>query len=383
MIEPQQLKDDFQETYGRAPELFRAPGRVNLIGEHTDYNDGFVMPAAIGFYTWAAIAARTDNILNVRSTAFADVLSADINQTLAPRHLWFDYVVGVVDQLKRAGIKLKGADLLISGDVPLGAGLSSSAAIEVATAVALSSISGENLDRKSLALLCQRAENEFVGMRSGIMDQFISANGRRDHALLLDCRRLDFKPLPLPNKAKIVICNTMVKHQHASGEYNQRRKECEEGVRILSQFLPGIRALRDVSLEDLGKYQDRLTDRIRRRCRHVITENARVLRAVEMLEQDDLDGFEELMYESHASLRDDYEVSCRELDIMVEIASKLAGVYGARMTGGGFGGCAVALVRSEQADSFRQQMAAGYQQQTGIRPEIYISEAADGAARVC
>lgn len=369
--------------YGRAPELFRAPGRVNLIGEHTDYNDGFVMPAAIGFYTWAAVAARSDNMLNVQSTAFGDVLLADINQTLAPRHLWFDYVIGVVDQLKRAGISLKGADMLISGDVPLGAGLSSSAAIEVATAVALSSISGENLNRKSLALLCQRAENEFVGMRSGIMDQFISANGRRDHAVLLDCRSLDFKLLPLPGKAKIVICNTMIKHQHASGEYNQRRKECEEGVKILSQFLPGIRALRDVSSEDLGKYQDRLPDRIRRRCRHVITENARVLRAAEMLEQDDLSGFGKLMYESHASLRDDYEVSCRELDIMVELASKLAGVYAARMTGGGFGGCAVALVTSAQADNFRRDIAAGYQRQTGILPEIYVSEAADGAARVC
>jgi galactokinase len=383
LIEPQDLKDDFQKIYVSAPELFRAPGRVNLIGEHTDYNDGFVMPAAIGFYTWAAVAARTDNMLNVRSTAFDDVLSTDMSQTLAARHLWFDYVLGVVDQLKRAGMRLNGADMLISGDVPLGAGLSSSAAIEVATAVALSSISGENLDRKSLALLCQRAENDFVGMRSGIMDPFISANGRRDHALLLDCRSLDFKLLPLPNKAKIVICNTMIKHQHASGEYNQRRKECEEGVRILSQFLPGIRALRDVSLEDLGNYQDRLSDRIRRRCRHVITENVRVLRAAEMLEQDDLSGFGQLMCESHASLRDDYEVSCRELDIMVELASNLAGVYGARMTGGGFGGCAVALVTFEQADNFRQKIAAGYQQQTGIAPEIYISGAADGAARVC
>jgi galactokinase len=382
LIEAQTLRDEFRQAYRKEPQLFRAPGRVNLIGEHTDYNDGFVMPVAIDFYTWAAIAPRGDSALNVQSTTLHDSFSIVLNEALQPRHRWSDYVVGVVDQLQRRGTTLKGADLLIHGEVPVGAGLSSSAAIEVSTGLALSSVSGEDLDRKSLALLCQRAENEFVGMRCGIMDQFISANGRRGHALLLDCRSLDFKLLPLANNAKIVICNTMVKHELASGEYNRRRADCEEGVRILSQFLPGIRALRDVSLADLERFKDKLPDPINRRCRHVVTENARVLKAAEMLERNDLAAFGELMYQSHTSLRDDYEVSCRELDTMVDLASKLAGVYGARMTGGGFGGCAVALVESEQANRFQDQIAAGYQEATGIRPEIYISNAADGASRI-
>jgi galactokinase len=382
LIEGQSVRNEFRRAYGREPELFRAPGRVNLIGEHTDYNDGFVLPVAIGFYTWTAIAPRSDSTIHVRSKTFSETFSVELREPFQPRHLWSDYVAGVIDQLRRIPIQLKGANILVQGDVPIGAGLSSSAAIEVATALALSSMSGENLDRKSLALLCQRAENDFVGMRCGIMDQFISANGQRDRALLLDCRSLDFKLLPLADEAKIVICNTMVKHEHASGEYNQRRNECEEGVRILAQFLPGIRALRDVSLQDLTRLKDRLPDRIARRCRHVVTENARVLRAAAMLENNDLPGFGQLMYESHSSLRDDYEVSCRELDIMVELAGKLDGTYGARMTGGGFGGCTVALVKSEQADEFRDAISADYARATNIQSEIYISAAADGASRI-
>ena len=376
------LKKEFQEYFSGEPRIFRAPGRVNLIGEHTDYNDGFVMPAAIDFYTWVALAPRSDSRVNLRSRSFEGTISFDTNDDLQPMHNWSDYVTGVLDQLRRSGKQISGADIFIHGEVPMGAGLSSSAAIEVATAFALLSENHQAIDRTQLALLCQRAENQFVGMRCGIMDQFISCHGNRGHALMLDCRSLGFKLVPLPTNVRMVICNTMVKHQHASGEYNERRAACEEGVRILQQYLPKIRALRDVSIADLERHRDKLPGTVHRRCRHVVTENDRVGGAATLLQNDDLAGFGQLMAQSHTSLRDDYEVSCRELDIMVELASKQAGVYGARMTGGGFGGCTINLVASDQAETFRQRMISSYEQATGLNPQIYISSAADGAAQV-
>ena len=376
------LKRDFREIYRQEPQIARAPGRVNLIGEHTDYNEGFVMPAAIDFYTSVAISPRSDTKINVRSQSFEDALSFDLNDGFRPQHNWSDYVVGVIDQIKRSGECLRGANILVRGEVPIGAGLSSSAAIEVAVAFALLNAEHVAIDRKKLALLCQRAENEFVGMRCGIMDQFISCNGRRDHALMLDCRSLEFKLLPLAPSARMVICNTMVKHQHASGEYNQRRAACEEGVRILRQHLPGIHTLRDVSPEQLEQHRESLPSMIYRRCRHVVTENARVERAAEVLQDSDLRAFGSLMAESHRSLRDDYEVSCRELDVMVAIATRQAGVYGARMTGGGFGGCTINLVASEHAETFRKHVATEYEAATGLKPDVYIASAADGVASV-
>jgi len=376
------LKRDFREVYGQEPQISRAPGRVNLIGEHTDYNEGFVMPAAIEFSTSVAIALRSDTKLNLRSQNFADRLSFDLNDGLRPKHNWSDYVVGVIDQIKRSGQSLRGADMLIDGNVPIGAGLSSSAAIEVAVAFAFQSAQEMPIDTKKLALLCQRAENEFVGMRCGIMDQFISCNGRKDHALMLDCRSLEFKLLPLAPTTRMVICNTMVKHQHASGEYNQRRAACEEGVQILRKYLPSIGSLRDLSSEQLELHREKLSPIIYRRCRHVVTENARVQRAAEMLQANDLLSFGKLMAESHQSLRDDYEVSSRELDIMVGIAAKQPGVYGARMTGGGFGGCTINLVASEHAEPFRKHIAVEYDRATGLTPDVYITTAADGVASV-
>jgi len=387
-MEIDSLKKEFQRFFPGKPQIFRAPGRVNLIGEHTDYNDGFVMPAAIDFHTWVALAPRSDSTVNIRSESFADTVSVDLKNSFAAAHTWSDYVFGVLDQIRRAGLPLTGADILIHGEVPMGAGLSSSAAIEVATGLAVleaqhaGSLHAQSVDRTQLALLCQRAENEFVGMRCGIMDQFISCHGRRNHALMLDCRTLEFKLLPMPPEARMVICNTMVKHQHASGEYNQRRAACEEGVRILKQHLPSIRALRDVNLEQLDKYSDTIPGMVYRRCRHVITENDRVQQAASMLQAGDLKAFGILMGESHASLRDDYEVSCRELDIMVELANQQPGIYGARMTGGGFGGCTINLVAAARAENFRENVAAAYEQATGLKPQVFISSAADGASRV-
>ena len=387
-MEIDSLKKEFQRFFSGELQIFRAPGRVNLIGEHTDYNDGFVMPAAIDFYTWVALARRSNSQVNVRSQSFADRVSVDLKASFAATHTWSDYVLGVLDQIRRAGLPLTGADILIQGEVPMGAGLSSSAAIEVATGLAVletqpaASLRSRPVDRTQLALLCQRAENEFVGMRCGIMDQFVSCRGKRDHALLLDCRTLEFKLLPMPPEARMVICNTMVKHQHASGEYNQRRAACEEGVRILKQHLPSVRALRDVSPEQLEQNVNQLPEMVYLRCRHVVTENDRVQQAASMLQTGDLDEFGTLMAASHASLRDDYEVSCRELDIMVELANQQPGVYGARMTGGGFGGCTINLVAADQAESFRESVAAAYEQATGLKPQVYISSAADGASRV-
>jgi galactokinase len=376
------FQQEFQKIYGRRPEIYRAPGRVNLIGEHTDYNEGFVMPAAINFYTWLAISPRSDSTVNIRSRAFDDLVTVTLNGDLRPRHAWSDYVVGIIDQIRRSGKKIAGADILIQSEVPMGSGLSSSAAIEVAAAFSLLSANDISVDRTELALLCQRAENLFVGMRCGIMDQFISCNGTADHALMLDCRSLAFTLLPLSPASRMVICNTMVKHEHASGEYNKRRDECETGVLLLREFLPEIRALRDVCARELERFREKLPETIYRRCRHVVTENDRVLRAAKALEQHDMKGFGALMAESHASLRDDYEVSSRELDLMVEIASRQSGVFGARMTGGGFGGCTVNLVHAEQAERFRDRIADEYRKATGLSPEIYISTAADGASQV-
>jgi galactokinase len=362
---------------------FRAPGRVNLIGEHTDYNDGFVMPAALDFSTWVRVSPLEQHRLHIYSENFNEEVEVDLdNPNLAARGHWSDYPIGVAVEMERAGHRLRGASLRISGEVPIGSGLSSSAAIEVATGCALAAHSGVKIEARELALLCQRAENEFVGARVGIMDQFISLFGQSQHALLLDCRSLEFKLLPLPDNVRLIICNTMVKHELASSAYNERRAQCEAGARHLAQFYPNVRALRDVTIEQLEQHRGELSDVIYRRCRHVITENTRVLAAGEALEQRDLHRFGKLMDESHVSLREDYEVSADELDLMVELAQKIDGVYGARMTGGGFGGSTVNLVREENADDFRARVAEGYERVTGLKPEIYVTNAANGAEEV-
>jgi galactokinase len=363
--------------------IFRAPGRVNLIGEHTDYNDGFVLPAAINFSTWVTLAPLQDDRLEIFSENFNEQIAIQLGDAdIKPRGHWSDYVIGVAVVLQKAGHSLRGAHLKIRGEVPIGSGLSSSAAVEVATACALVANSGLEIDRVELAKLCRRAENEFVGARVGIMDQFVSLHGKANKALLLDCRSLGYELRPLSTDASLVVCNTMVKHELASSEYNQRREECEAGVKHLAQMLPNVRALRDVTLEQLEKYGKDMPPVIYRRCRHVVTENARVLEAGDALVRVDLNRFGQLMYESHRSLRDDYEVSCKELDLMVELASKTEGVYGARMTGGGFGGCTVNLVAREHEETFNRFVAEGYERQTKLKPEIFVCEPANGAGEV-
>jgi galactokinase len=380
---PLQLLEDFRARFGSPATLYRAPGRVNLIGEHTDYNDGFVLPAAIEFYCWVAAAPRTDRKLVLHSENFKETVEANLDSiSAAGKKHWTNYPLGVAWALGNAGKPLRGANVFISGDVPIGSGLSSSAAIEVAVGLALLGQSGYAIDRLVLAKLCQEAENEFVGMRCGIMDQFVSCFGRASHALLLDCRSLKFELVKLPPGIQLVICNTMVKHELGTSEYNVRRAQCEEGVRMLRTVLPEVRALRDVTLTQLEEHHQLLTPLVYARCRHVVTENARVLSAVRALEHGDIRGLGTLMRGSHHSLRDEYEVSCPELDLITEIATDQPGVIGARMTGGGFGGCTINLVESDAVDAFKQNVAAEYSSKTGLKPEIFVSSASDGAGQV-
>src|SRR5581483_4887834 len=328
-----------RERVGAGAVLVRAPGRVNLIGEHTDYNDGFVLPAAIDRFTWMAAAARDDRKVVLHSESVGETVTFDLDEPSAPRRRnWSDYPHGVARMLLEAGVALRGAQMRMASDVPIGSGLSSSAALEVSVARALLAVAGADLPLERLALVCQRAENEFVGTRSGIMDQMASCFGREGEALFLDCRSLAHRGIAVPGHLKLVICNCLVKHELATGEYNRRRAECEEGVRILAAATGrDIRALRDVDAAELAAHRDRLSDVVYRRCRHVVLENRRVLEFVAALDRNDVAATGRLMAESHASLRDDYEVSCRELDVLVEIAASSPGVHGARMTGGGFG----------------------------------------------
>ncbi|MGC2550573.1 MAG: galactokinase, partial [Candidatus Sulfotelmatobacter sp.] len=296
------LRSEFEKRFGTSCTIFRAPGRVNLIGEHTDYNDGYVMPAAISFDTFAACAGNESGNLSVQSLQDPQAATFPVHEAKPqPAHNWTDYVRGVLIQLENEGLNIPGANLLIDGQVPIGAGLSSSAALEVATALALLSFSKHSMDSTTIAQFCQRAENEFVGSRCGIMDQFASLHGRAENALLLDCRSLDTRLLPLPENVSLVICNTMVKHSVAHGEYNVRRAECEAGVRYFAQYRKTVNALRDVTEDDLRQFGSGLSDVLLRRCRHVVTENARVLAASRALESGDLKRFGQLMYESHRS----------------------------------------------------------------------------------
>ncbi len=381
MIDYHALRGSFRELYSHEPRLFRAPGRVNLIGEHTDYNDGWVLPMAIRFDTLVAGATREDRRVRVRSQNLDEDAEFDLDTPGPPqRGIWLDYVEGVARALESRGVRLRGADLLIQSDVPVGAGLSSSAALEISVGLALLSLSGQELDPVSLALAGQQAEHEYVGTRSGIMDQLIATLGRVDHALLIDCRSLEATQIPLDtSKVAVVICDTNVKHELASSEYNTRRAECERGVEILRGVMPDIRALRDVSVADFERFGSLLPEPIRQRCRHVISENQRTLAAAEFLRNGDLAAMGKLMGLSHRSLRDDYQVSSPELDLLVDIAWTARGVLGARMTGGGFGGSTVNLVGRDCLDEFHQTIAGEYSRAMGIQPSIYVSEAAGGA----
>jgi galactokinase len=365
------------------PSIFSAPGRVNLIGEHTDYAEGFVMPAAINFATLAGISPRSDGKIAIYSENYEEekTFAAGELPSKAGKH-WTDYPLGVLAILAGEGHRIPAFSLSLSGDIPLGSGLSSSASVEVVTALAVLSLIGASYPGPVLARLCQRAENEFVGANCGIMDQFISANGAKDHALLLDCRDLSFKLAPIPANVALVIANTMVKHSVAGGEYTTRRAEVEAACAVIASHRPEVRFLRDATVDDLARWGAEMTPNSLKRARHVITENLRTVAAAEALEKGDLAGLGRLMAEAHASYSNDFEGSCVEADAMVALAQDLPGLIGARLTGGGFGGCTINLVQQSEALDFVEALAGRYAAQVGIVPEIHICHTSAGAHRV-
>ena len=377
----------FQQTYGHAPaHIARAPGRVNLLGEHVDYNDGFVLPAAIDRATYVAF-----------SPADADqtrLVAADFDQEafFSPRTIplktqtdgsplpeWAQYPAGVMWALNENHLEARGLNAVYASNVPRGSGLSSSASVEMAFVIAWQTLGGWTLPSMQRALLGQKAENQYVGVNCGIMDQFASACGVENHLLLLDCRSLEWKTIPLPEDVSIVIADTKVRRKLTSGEYNKRRAACEEAVRLLKQDLPDIQSLRDVSVEQFNRFAAKLPELVSKRARHVVEEIERSKQAEALLEAGNIRRFGELMDQCHISLRDLYEVSCPELDSMARIAQSLEGCHGARLTGAGFGGCTVNLVAREQAEKFSQLLAEGYESEIGYQPEIYITRASNGA----
>jgi galactokinase len=357
--------------------IVRAPGRVNLIGEHTDYNDGFVLPMAIDHAVWLALSPRADDKVRIVSLDLETESAFELH-SLTRGSDWIEYAKGVTNELLKAGYALKGFDAVMTGDVPRGAGLSSSAAVELAIARAFAAVSGFEWDAPKMARLAQKAENEWVGVNCGIMDQMASAACKAGHALFLDCRSLEIQHAPLPQGVSVVILDTSTRRGLVESAYNERRNQCEEAARWF-----GVSALRDVSIDEFNvktKAEAGLSDIAMKRARHIITENARVLEAMEAMHNGNISRLGELFNASHASLRDDFEVTNDALNIMVECAQEQDGCYGARMTGAGFGGCAVALVEEEKAEAFAQAVTAAYRQRSGLEASVYVCKASEGAS---
>ncbi|OON65606.1 galactokinase [Hymenobacter sp. CRA2] len=372
----------FQRHFGyTAPLLVRAPGRVNLIGEHTDYNLGFVLPAAIDKEIYFAVGLNSGSEIRLVSHDLNDCCTVAIEQLHRTDTQWANYLLGVAAQLQKRGIVLAGFDCVFGGNIPVGAGMSSSAAVECGLAFALDKLLGTNIDKMTLAHVAQKAEHEYAGVMCGLMDQFASLFGRPSEVVRLDCRSLEYEYFPFDTQAsRIVLCNSGVKHSLADSEYNKRRQECERGVHILQQHYPQVKSLRDATLEQIEAHRGEFDDITYRRCRYVVEENQRVLKACDDLARHDLAAFGQEMYASHAGLRDDYEVSCEELDALVEAAQQVPGVFGARMMGGGFGGCTINLVAPDQVDNFIRQVGAAYQQRFGRELETYQTSIVNGVS---
>ncbi len=382
------IKQQFAQIFsgdggGAKVHVIRAPGRVNLIGEHTDYNDGFVLPMAIEPEVRIVCRSRDDGHVRLASSAFpGEVSEFSTMAKIEPGEpKWANYSKGVVAEMLGAGIPLPGMNALIVNTLPVGGGLSSSAAIEVGTAQALLALAGLQMDPGRIALLCQKAEHEYAGVPVGIMDQTAVASGKPGHAMLLDCRDLSKQFVPMdPNELRVVVINSMVKHELTGGEYAQRRRQCEEGVKFFQEADPSIKALREVTMPQIEAAKGKLDEMVWRRCRHVVGENARTTRAASKLEQKHYEEAGELMRQSHASLRDDYEVSIPQLDFLADEAMKVKGVYGARMTGGGFGGCIVALAQPRSIEPLKQRIVKVYYDQFGTTPHVFATTATGGAS---
>lgn len=375
------IEEAFQKIYGSAPEVVaRAPGRVNLIGEHTDYNEGFVLPAAIDRAIEFGARRRKDNVVHARSIDFQDEVEFRLDAIEKDdQHAWSNYLRGVLKFLQADGHPLTGADVAFGGNVPREAGLSSSAAVEVGAVALAMKLFNIELGPLEVIRLARKAENEFVNVPCGIMDQFVCALGKRDHALFLDCRDLSYRHVPLSDRVKIVVCDSGVRRALAASEYEIRLRQCRQAVAQLGTTGLAVKSLREIDLTDLEVASHSLSEVLLKRARHVVSENDRVLKAVKNLEKGNLESFGKLMIASHESLRDDYEVSCKELDVLVELALKQPGVLGARMTGAGFGGCTVNLVRADAAHGFAEMVKEGYHEATGLTAEVYVCEASDGA----
>jgi galactokinase len=383
MMDAAKLRSLHEDRFHAKAALFVAPGRVNLIGEHTDYAEGFVMPVAINFATTVGISPRDDGRIVLYSENFGEERSFDAASLpeKGSGH-WSDYPIGVAHVLAQAGHSIPGFSLSIWGDVPPGSGLSSSAALEVSTALALEWLVGARDEGSVLARLCQRAENEYVGASCGIMDQFISIHGKENHALLLDCRDLSYKMAPIPDHVALVIANTMVKHSVAGGDYPTRRRESEAACAVIAQHRPEVKFLRDATLDDLERWGHEMEPKALMRARHIISENLRTVAAADALLRGDLKELGRLMAEAHWSYSRDFEASCAECDTMVEQAAGLPGLIGARLTGGGFGGCTINLVERDQAGAFAAELRKRYEASTGIVPQIHICHASNGAHRL-
>lgn len=380
----ERIKKKFKSRFGNDFLLIQSPGRVNLIGEHTDYNDGFALPAAIDKRIVLAMGTNSLRKIRLFSVDMDEKYEISLGGLLQKSGLhWPDYIIGVVDQLRKNGYKTGGFDCVFGGDIPIGAGLSSSAALEGGVALGLSELFDLSLSKMEMTVLSQKAENDFVGMQCGIMDQFASIHGQQGHVLKLDCRSLEYEVYPFRRAdIKIILCDTGVHRELTSSEYNIRRSECEEGVRILQQHHSEIKSLRDVELPFLEQYKEELPPVVYQRCKFVLQENQRVEDACEALVKDDFDLFGQKMYQSHVGLRDLYEVSCRELDLLVDIAETVEGVFGSRMMGGGFGGCTINLVQEESAEDFMNEVQKRYREKMGYEIEIYQASISDGTKRI-
>ncbi len=368
----------FENSYGRPPSIVvAAPGRVNLIGEHTDYNEGYVLPVAVDRYILVAAGPRRDRKVSFRALNLGEEDAFWLDEIERGEREWSNYGRGVALEMERAGHRLQGMEAVIWGGLPMKAGLGSSAALEVAIAYSFQLLSNLEIEPLQLALLCQRAENGFVGLQCGLMDQITSTLGEKDQALLIDCRSLDRQLIPVPPEVDIVVADTGKRRGLLDSQYNLRRQECREGARLL-----GVPSLRSVSPQELAKRRNDLPPTIYRRVRHVVNENQRTLEAAAALKGGDLEAFGRLMYDSHHSLRHDFEVSCPELDILVEAARKVPGVYGSRLTGAGFGGCTVSLVARVAVPEFKARVAKEYEKATAKKPQIYVCRPAQGVREV-
>jgi len=382
-VDVERLKSIFREFYDEEPLIVRSPGRINIIGEHTDYNGGFVMPATIDKAIYIGISKRKDEEIHLYAENYKQTHTAKLTELKISEKGWPNYILGVVDQLLKRGYRIGGFNLYIDGDIPLGAGLSSSAAMECAAAYALDQLFALSIPQLDIVLIAQQAEHVFAGVSCGIMDQFASVFGRKDHAILLDCRSMDYQYIPLHLEGyQLLLLNTKIKHSLSNSAYNERRAQCEQGVAWVKNDYPGVVSLRDVTLDMLHQCVEQKDRNVYEKCRFVVTENQRLIKAAAHLKEGNLEALGQLMLETHKRLSEDYEVSCKELDFLVDTVKDLDAVLGARMMGGGFGGCTLNIVKSEEIDNLVNMVSTKYLNEFRIELDAYVVQTDSGTSRI-